>query len=620
MYTQCPECGVACRVTVDILRQAAGRVRCGGCGTAFNSLAHLSEQRPDTTVPSVAVPETQVPELKPEEPGELEADTPPQSISTEQNTELLNTLDQLAGSDIRIEDTGVEWRVLDDDEVADEALVDTMVSDDPPEVVDEVRFDDNSPLPVDFDVGSETSLPILESEPEPVIEAAEPAPGPEDGQVDLAFGDPDEWEDLLGDLNETEADAPGELSAETEEPAADAPEEESPGEGLLVRAESHSDSVADEPLDVDTQFAIQAEAMGIDLSGLHEVVVEEAEEDGVEDDAKDIAAEFDDEIETVVDTIVLEMDSKGEGESDEFFDTADGSDEHEVPEMTEEEKTINKMIDQELFNIAVEDEDGSTSAIVQVPPDKNITAAKNDEAPLIETIIMEDEFVRGEQDEDKLVADNSTQSHRFDDLGISIALQKATRGTLRRGQRETGPPGTGTIVGIIALLLVLILQVMHQLRESLATVPAFNQAVGPVYRMLGKPMTPAWDVSGWRFEATMGSTERGGEVEGTGEAVENDEVLTIYSRVGNNSNKALPYPLVHLSLTDRYEEIIGSRVLEPREYLADNTDLRRPVSPGSTFNAVISIESPSEEATGFKLNVCYRLASRQLRCVIEDFR
>ena len=610
MYTQCPECGVACRITVDILRQAAGQARCGGCGIAFNALVHLSEQRPGATVPSVSVPETQVPELKPEElgepgepgelgepgePGGLGADKPPQSVSAEQNAELLETLDQLAGSDIRIEDTGIEWRVLDNDEIADEALVDTTVSDDPPEVVDEMFFDDNSPLPVDFDVGSEPRLPIPESEPQPVIEAAETAPGPEDSQVDLAFGDPNEWEDLLTDLNETEADARGELSAETEEPA------------------------ADEPLDVDTQFAIQAEAMGIDLSGLHEVVVEEAEEDGVEDDAKEIGAEFDDEIETVVDTIVSEMDSKGEGESDEFFDTADGSDECEVPEMTEEEKTINKMIDQELFNIAFEDEDGSTSAIVPVPPDEKI-GGEIDEAPLIESIIMEDEFVRGEQDEDKLVADNSTQSHRFDDLGISNALQKATRGTLRRGQRETGPPGTGTIFGIIALLLVLILQVMHQSRESLATVPAFNQAVGPVYRMLGKPMTPKWDISGWRFEATMGNTERVGEVDGTGEAVENDEVLTIYSRVGNNSNKALPYPLVHLSLTDRYEEIIGSRVLEPGEYLAENADPRTLVSPGDTFNAVISIESPSEEATGFKLNVCYRLASGQLRCVIEDFR
>ena len=102
MYTQCPECEVAFRVTADVLKQAAGKVRCGGCGVAFNALAHLSEEMPDNAA-------TELP------PGE--AATPPQSISAEQSAALLKTLDQLAGDDVRIEDTGVEWRVIDVDEI-----------------------------------------------------------------------------------------------------------------------------------------------------------------------------------------------------------------------------------------------------------------------------------------------------------------------------------------------------------------------------------------------------------------------------------------------------------------------------------------------------------------------
>jgi predicted Zn finger-like uncharacterized protein len=117
MYTQCPECDVAFRVTAEVLRQAAGKVRCGGCGIAFNALDHLSEEKPQA--PVRREPEPQLPELKPEPPPELEADTPPKSISAEQSAALLKTLDQLAGSDIRIEDTGVEWRVLDVDPEAE---------------------------------------------------------------------------------------------------------------------------------------------------------------------------------------------------------------------------------------------------------------------------------------------------------------------------------------------------------------------------------------------------------------------------------------------------------------------------------------------------------------------
>ncbi|MCH9005896.1 MAG: DUF3426 domain-containing protein [Proteobacteria bacterium] len=158
------------------------------------------------------------------------------------------------------------------------------------------------------------------------------------------------------------------------------------------------------------------------------------------------------------------------------------------------------------------------------------------------------------------------------------------------------------------MVLLLILQMMHQSREALATIPAFSGTIGQVYRAFGQPVQPAWDITGWRFEATKGSTQG------------DDEELTIYSRVGNNSDSPLPYPLIGISLTDRFEETIGSRVLDPTEYLPTDLDPGEMVAPGNTFNAVITIKSASEDATGFKLNVCYRLSDGQLRCAIDDFK
>jgi len=772
MYTQCPECGVAFRVTAEVLKQAAGKVRCGGCGVAFNALNHLSERKPTAPVQAEQVSDPEVPELEPEAPAELEADTPPKSISAEQSAALLKTLDQLAGSDIRIEDTGVEWRVLDEEDIAagggaddipdgsdliadtgslrfvveseeevaveEEAVVgDAVIEalDEPSEVVEEMRFDDNTPLPDDFDFTIEPvegSAPILESPgPEPDPEP-EPEAAPEEAQIDLALGDLDEWRDLLGDLVETQA---AETDEEPEPEPVDEPDDLE--EDLVVLADVTAEAVVDKPLDMDTQFAIQAEAMGIDISGIHEKPAEQQDDDeveeeppsdgepetsieddlmaaafeaeaavraleeatgeeellrvdeddvepeeekagdelereleeepeaelekelgeepeeepeeeleeeseaeleeeeeeieisldgdfelddeaNVEDDVEDIASKFDDKVEAAIETIAASLDDEPEENKPEADEPPadDASDEHMIPEMTEEEKTINMMIDQELFNIAVEDEDGFASTIVQLQPDKKAgkelkdfnKEAGDDGPPLVETIVMEGDFVRGEQDRKKLAAAKSASSHRFDDPGVSIPLKKTMSGVLRGGRRKTDPPGIGVIVGVIALVLLLIVQVLHQSREALATVPAFNSAVGPVYRMLGMPLTPTWNISGWRFEATKGSTD------------EADQLLTIYSRVGNKSGVALPYPLVHLSLTDRFEEIVGSRVLEPGEYLADNADPRKLVPPGNTFNAVISVESPSVEATGFKLNVCYRLASGQLRCAIEDFK
>jgi hypothetical protein len=138
--------------------------------------------------------------------------------------------------------------------------------------------------------------------------------------------------------------------------------------------------------------------------------------------------------------------------------------------------------------------------------------------------------------------------------------------------------------------------------------PVIGPAIMPVYRSIGRPVAPAWDVRGWRFEATKGSTDAG------------DGLLTIYSRVGNAADTALPYPLVHVALTDRFEEIIGSRVLEPAQYLVSGASHPDLVAPGATFNAVIRVATPAPDATGFKLNVCYRMADKQLRCAIEDFK
>ena len=633
MYTQCPECGVAFRVTAEVLKMAAGKVRCGGCGIAFNALKHLSEQKPTAPAQNEKPPDFGVPELKPDVPVELEADTPPQSISAEQSAALLKTLDQLAGEDIRIEDTGIEWRVLGDDEddelgdqpeaeAALELISDTgsmkfivegeedvpadedafeRALDEPMHAIDEMRFDDNTVLPDDFDEVVVTPSPARLVEAPP----PEPEPKPEAPQFDLDLSEPDEWEDLLGDFAEPAAEAEEateaeEVEGEILEAAEEVDDEESDDDPIaLAEGPSDEEEMPDDPLDMDTQFALQAEAMGIDLSGIHETaededgeepetsieedliaaafeaeaavvqqvieetasdealdedfdedleedleeVLEESFEDEdekdldedvaedveveeddaleidlqpedaeeAEDDVEDIALVFDDDVEEMIETLSMSLDDEPED------DVKTSVDEYTIPEMTEEEKTINMMIDQELLNISVEDEDGFASTIIQRQPEKKIDAEigenenqpekkkkdKKSEPPLgFETIIMEGEFVRAELDKESPAADNTTSFAAINEPGLSIPLNKAKDDYARRREMIGGRPGTGMYAGIVALVLLLVAQVIHQSREALATVPAFSSAVGPIYRMVGKPLTPTWDIAGWRFEAT----------------------------------------------------------------------------------------------------------------------
>jgi predicted Zn finger-like uncharacterized protein len=667
MYTQCPECGTAFRVTAEALRKAAGKVRCGSCGSAFNALDFLSEQKPVTP----AAPQLQdEPTRPPPEPPRLEADEPLQSVSVEPSAALLKTLDELAGPDIRIEDTGVEWRVLGADDEEDEAPdttddtdsmrwfidqsptpVDEQLSAEPgaidaPEIFEpenapgetaEMRFDDDTPLPEDFEFDGEPT----ESGPGVEIEVGEEPMVPDIAQADLELGEPEDWEDLLGEVaEEAEHRETGELEAVDEQ--------------------------EEEPLpDVDTQFATQAEAMGIDLSGIHarseqpegdaadestidaEAEVREVAENREEPNAQDDDVDFDElelDIEEPDDLLephdrelvarsdedatlaaelgVVEDDN---ADDDEVEVCSEGRDddrpEHVIPPMTEEEQTINMMIDQDLLAIAVEDEEGFASTIIQKQrpeygerqedrdedesADEASAEYSEQDSPQFETIIMEGEFVRDAFEEERLKAqqrqatDADVDEEKEDDGGESDKDQM---------REAKAPRNYRMAAGVAALALLLGAQYVHQARESLAVYPAFSSSVGSIYRMIGKPVTPAWNITGWRFEATKGSTD------------ESDEVLTIYSRIGNKSREALPYPLINVSLTDRFDDIIGSKVLEPGEYLTESLDTRKPVQPGETFSAVISIEAPDVSATGFKLNVCYRQPGGRLRCAIEDFR
>lgn len=757
MYTQCPDCGTAFRVTAEVLKQAAGKVRCGGCGVAFNALDYLSEQKPATSRKTDSG----------SPPTELQADSAaagdnPDGISAEQSAALLKTLDELAGEDIRIEDTGVEWRVLDDSgepAVADAEAgddtgstkwfldesptpVDEPLSSEPgemdaPEIfaddgdkparAEEMRFDDHTPLPDDFDFDAEPATP----EPEPKIESHEAPPAPDDEQVDLALGEPEDWEDLLGEVSET---------PETEE--------------QVVSEKDEVDEIVaaafEEPIpDVDKQFDTLAEAMGIDLSGMHapsddDVTETEAEEDepqdveetSIDDDliaaafeveakeqvpqddlpdeasldeqAPDLADEADEDLEAtaLVDPVGEEEPEQEEDEDDyeelEFeldleedpelveardrelvvtteadtrllaelglddapVDDDSADEEPDKPEqivgpMTEEEQTVNMMIDEELLAIAVTDEDGFASTIVQKQaetlapapleaaaedtqagepaadgdegveedrvdeddfevdegsgpevdqpdddPSVEIEQLAAQEGALVETIIMEGEFIRDLEEEEKL----EEARRKTGDPNLKSAAAADVTDLNKDDEKPATPQVNWRLVaGIIVLALLLLVQILHQSREALAVNPAFNGSVGAVYRVLGSPITPDWDISGWRIEKTRPDTQ-------------GQDSLTIYSQIGNKAADPLPYPLINVSLTNRYQDVIGSRLLEPADYLPDDLDTRELVAPGTNFAALFSIEIPDADIHGYKLDVCYRISGTRLKCAVDDFK
>jgi predicted Zn finger-like uncharacterized protein len=487
MHTQCPECQFAFRVTAKLLQQDGGQVRCSSCRSEFNAISFLSEDSPTA--------------------GDATAEN-----EQKQTSELLEKLDELAGNHVvHIEDTGMEWQVHDappEDDAADRP---------------EMRFDDNTPLPDNFD------------EP-PARPAAEPGGNtqqtPEHPQEYLELGEPDDWQDLLSEV----------------------------GSGFLDRRGSQ----AEVPLEVEEELAaihseLSSRQNGDDATSEHEPQMDflpEAEDEGASAD---------------------EEDEENEEETAEKVENDDEDLEEEDLETTGRAATI-----------------VAETTISGVP-----ASLLTDAADQFESIVLEGDNISGPGVEDQ---ENEVQLEAQEDSGTT------RRVGIFGGRRKTDPPGVAVIGAAILLGLLLTVQIVHANREQLSTNTVFNRAMVPVYHLLGQPLTPQWNIRGWQFQATKGSTDDDGGV------------LTILSRIANASEKPLPYPLVHVSLTDRWEEIIGSRVLEPGDYLAGDLDPGRPVAAGERFTAIISIESPSPDATGFKLNICYRDSPGRVRCATEDFK
>ena len=687
------------------------------------------------------------PELEAEPGDEPAATPPPAAVTPEHSQALLDTLERLAGDDVRIEDTGIEWRIMgvdDDSNEADNATgranLDEVLDNAPTPIdedltsdsntaaidaadifesaADELRFDDNTGLPDDFDYDAPTPRRAAPPRPEPEPES-EPERAHTDTHVDIAFGDPEEWGALLGEVVDeipvvTEVasadDDPDDSydSREFEdatEPELVADDDDGPGDSLddelaqmnalLSEVEAVTSGEIERELE-ETRRRLEDSSIDEDLMAAafeterlaleedddeHALAADDSNEDneldadGEVDPDLDVALDFDDSIALDIDSLSdedvrLKMAFDAANQEDEPQETDhdepdaaqhddveapqaleeleeaveiidDEKPKHEVPEQSEEEETINRMIDEGLLSLAYEDEDGFTStmnideaaakqavaaeeaAATAGPEEDGIAAAAEfddtdvDDSVGGETIVMEGDTVRIALGNDE-VDDKDPAADR--EINRLKAALKADAEAEAAATKRSGLPRLAA--GVAALAVLLVLQGVHFSRAALATVPGVGDVVASVYDSIGLPITPNWDATGWRFEATDHSIEQSnsaGEAADSGGA-DGRALLTIYSRIGNQSGQALPYPLISVSLTDRFEETMGNKVLEPAEYLAQRVDTGALVAPGDTFNAVISIDSPTAEATGFRLSICYRQSGSRLRCAIGAYK
>jgi hypothetical protein len=89
-------------------------------------------------------------------------------------------------------------------------------------------------------------------------------------------------------------------------------------------------------------------------------------------------------------------------------------------------------------------------------------------------------------------------------------------------------------------------------------------------------------------------------------------ILRLRASILNAAPQLQPYPLLRVTLADRFGKSIGRRDFEPSEYMGKPT--ARLLAPGERADATLEILDPGKNAEGFEIDVCLRGVDKQVSC------
>ena len=145
----------------------------------------------------------------------------------------------------------------------------------------------------------------------------------------------------------------------------------------------------------------------------------------------------------------------------------------------------------------------------------------------------------------------------------------------------------------IAAALLLGAQIVHQNRDWMV--------VRALYGAMGSPLPAPSNLSAYQLRQ-WGVT---GDPDANG-------TLRLRASILNGSAQLQPYPLLRVTLADRFGKSIGQRDFEPSEYMGKPT--ARLLAPGERADATLEILDPGKNAEGFEIDVCLRGADRRAAC------
>jgi predicted Zn finger-like uncharacterized protein len=181
------------------------------------------------------------------------------------------------------------------------------------------------------------------------------------------------------------------------------------------------------------------------------------------------------------------------------------------------------------------------------------------------------------------------------DIEAPLPVQRRARPPRRRASPFALTPQLSDrafvpwLVAVIASALLLIVQIVHQNREWLAA-----------HTPLGGPLRAA-NLTAYQLRQWGVTGDPAGE--GT---------LRVRASILNTAAQLEPYPLLRVTLANRFGGSIGTRDFEPFEYLGK--PIAKLLAPGERVDATMDILDPGKSAEGFEIDVCLRGADKKISC------
>jgi hypothetical protein len=170
-------------------------------------------------------------------------------------------------------------------------------------------------------------------------------------------------------------------------------------------------------------------------------------------------------------------------------------------------------------------------------------------------------------------------------------------------ESSAGPRRWPATAAAAILALALLAQTAHHWREDLARNPLLGPWVLRAYGMLGPGLAAPTDLAAFELRQL-----------GAGSEPSQAGRIKVRASIVNRAAFAQRYPVLRLTVQDRFGSTIGMRDLGPAEYLPGGEEAASGLlGPDARADAEVVFVDPGRDAVGFELDVCLH-SGPGLRC------